>query len=130
MMETRKYTLNGVHVVEDVVPSQMVVVDEYTPSHTIAPWDYYGWKHCRPIVKRLRNKGITATICETRKTIVSPTGTGPNGSVRFGDNMLPSTYRICVNKYQAAYAKRLIVEFNQEIHNWIHHNKPMPVECQ
>ena len=88
------YERSGLRYSEEPIPDGWVVVDSFTP-HT-CPWDYYGNKWSMEKRDALLAIGIPARICVTRCNIISPRGTGPDGRVRFGDDMCPSTYRICV----------------------------------
>lgn len=89
-------------------PGGWRVVDSYTPCHTVTPYDYYGLKHQREIVGVLNAAGIECKTLEQKRRRLNPIGTGPGGRVRFGDDMVPSTYEVCVKKKHVTEARRVI----------------------
>ena len=66
----------------------------------------------------------------TRMTKTSPQGSGPYGRVRFGDNMMPGIYRVAVPNDHLEAARNAIKLHEEEVHNWLHKNGPMPDACR
>lgn len=102
-IETREY----------VIPDGWEIVSEYHPHS--CPWDYYGNKHITEIRRVLMNVGIESVSYPLHRKIISPRGTGPGGSVRFGDDMMPSVYRICVESKNVVAARAAIEDFEKRI---------------
>lgn len=126
-VEIRKYTQDGVNVVEEMVPPMMVVVDTYHPHST--PWDCYGRNHQREYTRVLKLAGVDCVCLETHNTRINPYPSGPNGRVRFGDDMMPSTYRIAVNKYDMEKAEAAIAAHKTAVEAWLNNNAPVPEAC-
>lgn len=85
---------NGVETRTTVCPEGYVEVDSHTPSITSS--DYYGLRHQEELRAVLQSALIESIALVTHKRRISPMGSGPGGRVRFGDDMMPSTYRIAV----------------------------------
>lgn len=125
-----KYVKNNCQYTEDITPKGMVEIDVYDPSPSTTPWDYYGMKHQREYRRVLHNAGIEHVVClETRRLNLSPSGTGPGGSIRLGDSMMPHTYRIAVYEDDVNDAIQAIQEHKQAIDEWMG-GGPMPDACR
>ena len=130
-MDCKTYEEHGVHIVEDLVPEGYVIIDEYTPCHTVTPWDYYGMCHQREYSRVLNAAGIKCELLQTRKRLLHPVGTGPRGSVRMGDNMYPYDYRIAVLAADENAAYVAIAAHKAEIDKWLNDpSLPMPEACR
>lgn len=123
-------TENNVKTVAAICPTTHTEVDVYHPTPTVTPWDYYGGNHQREYCKVLRNAGLNPLPLNTNKTILRPVGSGPGGSVRFGDNMTPGVYRIAVPHNEVGAAHAAIAKHKENIRNWLDNNGPMPEECR
>jgi len=123
-IKTRTYIDKGDTVREEQVPPTFVVVDTYHP-HT-CPWDCYGNKHLHEIKQVLLTAGIESVGLVESHTNNSPMGSGPGGSVRFGDNMLPGIYRVAVPKHKVVHAREAIAANEKVVHAWLHENGPHP----
>lgn len=87
---------DGVRTIEQLCPDGYKEVDSYIPSSSICPWDHYGLSHQQEIYKLFTDLGLHPIKLVTNRTKIYPIGSGPNGRVRFGDDMLPSIYRIAL----------------------------------
>lgn len=123
-LETREYNVDGIYHHEDIIPPMYVVIDTYIPSS--CPWDYYGMKHVQQLKYVLEKGGLHPEILITTRRSLFPHPTGPGGSVRFGDDMLPYIYKVAVKKHEDEKALQLINSFKAEIDNWLNQNHPMP----
>lgn len=130
MNDYRTYRLDGVEYREDLAPDMYVLVDTYTPDHTIAPWDYYGNNHAKEISAVLRNAGIPTKLCLTKRTNTACRGSGPGGRVRMGDDMMPTTYRTYVPKHRDVDAMAALKLHEDAVHAWLHEGAPMPEACR
>ena len=125
-IETR--TENHVKIVEDMLPVGWVEVRYYFPHS--CPWDSYGSKFLREYTKVLKQAGIPVVGLQRRETSLSPTGTGPNGSIRFGDSMLPGSYRVAVPipyKQDALFAIGL---HRKQLDDWLDGKRAIPEACK
>jgi len=129
-MEVRQYDRDGIHYAEDVIPPGWVVLAEYTPCHSVTPWDYYGLTWFRPRLRALENSGIQCGVAETRKTNLYPSGTGPRDSVRFGDAMMPHDYKIVVTADQIEPARQVLMDLETAIRDWLDGKRTMPDELR
>ena len=129
-INVKEYTEHGIATREELCPEGWTVIDTYHPTSSVTPWDYYGNKHQREYAKVLREAGVQGALLMTRKTIVSPIGTGPNGRVRMGDNMCPGVYRIAVPSNQEAQALSAIAQHKEAISLWLDGKSPMPEACR
>lgn len=127
-LETKIYDQDGIHHAEDQIPSDCVIVSAYTPHS--CPWDYYGMCWGREYSRVMEAAGIDHAIAADIQTTLHPTGTGPNGSVRFGDNMLPGVYRLIVKKEDEDKARQAIVAHRKAIDNWLDSGAKMPEACR
>lgn len=125
-MKTHTYTTGNVRHVDDILPVGYVVVDVYTPTSSVTPWDYYGGKHQQEYRAVLKDANIECVLLENRLTIIRPVGTGPCGAVRFGDNMLPHTYLIAVKEKDAVAASTSILNHKAAINRWLMEGGPRP----
>lgn len=83
------YTKHGIihHDPETAPDESMLYLG--TPSHTVTPYDTYARMLEDDARKCFRRAGIAATVVSCHRRIASPIGSGPGGSRRFGDDMLP-----------------------------------------
>ena len=120
-MRVKTVERSNVHALVEYPNVGWEVVDEYYPCPTTCPWDYYGLCHQRQYGKVLKAAGIDFEALRTVETRIHPTGSGPNGRVRFGDDMMPGIYRIAVRIEDADRAHRAINALTL---------KSMPEACQ
>lgn len=120
--------VRGVRTVEDECPEGWVVVSSYVPHS--CPWDCYGNQHLREVCHVLGEAGLSSHPLRTRQTRVAPMGSGPNGRVRFGDDMLPGVYRVAVPSDQYDAAMSALSEHHKAVNNWLHNRGPMPNACR
>lgn len=73
-------------------PDGLVLIDEYTPCHSVCPWDYYGRMHVERVIAA-QDVPCVATIEHHNKP---SSRTGPGGTHRLGDDWAPSTYRVYI----------------------------------
>lgn len=121
-------TEHGVEIREEPTPEGWIEVDVYNPHST--PWDYYGNKHLNEYSSVLKAAGIEHQTLRTNRRILHPMGTGPKGSVRFGDDMTPGTYRVAVPADSEEAAKAAIEAHKQAIRDWLDNGAPMPDACR
>jgi hypothetical protein len=118
-------------VCEDAVPEGYVEVDTYHPCPTVTPWDYYGGKHQREISLVLRAADIPHILLRTTERLKHPVGTGPRGSVRFGDDMMPGVFRVAVPNQYESRAHGAILAHKSRVAEWLKNpSMPMPAACQ
>jgi hypothetical protein len=129
-IESKSYVKNGVKYHEQMVPHMMVVVDTFHPNPTNPPWDYQGIRHQREYFRVLENAGIECVCLCTSAVLLHPVGTGPNGSVRLGDNMTPGIYKIAVCKRKVVAAKKAIAEHKVTIQKWLDGKAEFPAACR
>lgn len=126
-IESKRYQEGGLEIVEDICPEGYVVVDEYTPCHSVTPWDYYGMNHQRQYCKALRAAGVEPICLETRRRILHPSGSGPRGMVRFGDDMCPHIYKIAVAVADQDKANAAMAAHQAAVKAWLEDSsKPVP----
>lgn len=87
----------------------MITVYSHTPNQSTCPWYVYANIAIERIKATLASVGIVCSVVEQRNKIDNPIGTGPGGRVRFGDDMLPSTYHIQVDEKYEKKAKAILV---------------------
>ena len=113
----------GIRHCVDPIPAGMVVVEEHTPNTSITPWDYHGLRHAREWKLVLSAKGIPSVVCvhrrEGTRPIGSPGGSGPGGRVRLGDDMMPSTFRVCVSPSDEAAARAAWGAHREAVSAWL-----------
>ena len=118
------YIQDGIEVREDDIPLGWSMVDYYQPHS--CPWDYYGNKQVMEWRAIMAKADIECKVCVTRKARVNPMGSGPGGRVRFGDEMMPSEYRLYVLPQYFAAAFRALESHDQAVSEWLHNNGPRP----
>ncbi len=74
--------------------------------------------------------GVPCQIRTIRKKRLHPHGTGPNGRVRFGDDMMPSEYHLCIPKRFHETAEKALLEHENSVHKWLHEAGKMPDACR
>ena len=126
----KTHTEHSIRIVEEEVPAGHVVIDDYTPTSSVTPWDYYGGKHQREYSAVLKAAVIQHTLLTTHRTNLAPMGTGPMGRVRFGDDMMPGTYRISVTVADQSAALAAIEKHKQGIKDWLDGKAEMPAACR
>lgn len=127
-MPVKVYVEHGVEYRHEELQEGMVEVDVYTQHHTVCPDN--GHKHASEIRTVLQMAGITALCLATHRRRTSPTGSGPEGRVRMGDDMMHSTYRVAVRQRDEAAAHAAIAAHNEAIRRWLHEGQPMPEACR
>lgn len=125
-MELKTWEDGYVRYCQQLVPNGWAVLAEHTPCSSTTPWDYYALCWFRPRLRALADAGIDASVCETIKTIIHPSGTGPGGSVRFGDAMMPHDYAIIVRDNDLGRACAVFHAFEQSIRDWLDGKQEMP----
>ncbi len=120
----------GVREVVEYVPEGWGIIDTYHPTPSVTPWDYHGGKHQREYEAVLKAAGVLAICLETRRSRLNPMGSGPGGRVRFGDNMMPSTYSIAVPVADTEKAKEAIKAHKEAIDAWLFKGGAMPEACR
>lgn len=108
------------------VPDGYVELEVYRPHSS--PWDCYKRKQANEwskVLKDLRH------VCEfVDETNMFPTGSGPGGRVRFGDDMMPGRVILWVHPNDFGEAVLALLEHKQAIRNWLHQGGPMPDACR
>ena len=127
-MESRTYVIDGVELREEMVPDGHFTIESYIPHST--PWDYYGNKQHRTWTLIMAGAGVPCQIRTIRKKRLHPHGTGPNGRVRFGDDMMPSEYHLCIPKRFHETAEKALLEHENSVHKWLHEAGKMPDACR
>lgn len=124
---TREYQEHGIFNRERYIDDEnWEIIDTYTPCSSVTPWDAYGVKHQRELMSVFADAGIECIAFDTYRRIISPFGTGPGGRVRFGDDMMPSTYMIAIPKKDKGLAIAAIEQFRRAVHAWLYEKGPMP----
>jgi len=129
-VQTDRRTEHSVDIREQLCPEGMIEVDVYHPCSSTTPWDYYGGKHQREYRNVLKAAGIESVGLTTSKVLLHPSGTGPGGSVRMGDNMCPGVYRIAVKADDQSAADVAFAAHKQAITAWLDDGAPMPEACR
>lgn len=129
-IQVRTSVRDCVTIREQVVPPDYVVVDTYHPCSSTTPWDYHGGKHVREIKKVLLAANIESVSLVESHTHISPTGSGPNGRVRFGDNMMPGVYRVAVPEHDAPAAEAAIAAHKAKLDLWMDGGCELPLACR
>lgn len=106
--------------------NEHVQIAEYTPCRSVTPYGSYGSKQANQWRKIMANAGIVCEVTEEQRRIENPIGSGPGGAVRFGDDMLPSTYRLLVPIGQEIEARKALLVSEQETHDWLFNDGPKP----
>lgn len=117
-------TEHGVEIIQDELPIGYVVIDVYHPHST--PWDYHGNRHQREMLNVLRAATISPVCLKERHRKLYPMGSGRNGSLRFGDDMMPGVYRIAVPENEEELAIKVIAQHKQEVSDWLDGKTGMP----
>lgn len=117
-------TLDGIRERKELCPDGWVVMRTYCPSS--CPWDYYGNKFLAECKAALREHGIEGLALRTRRDVLNPRGSGPNGQVRFGDEMTPGIYRIAVKDEDHSKARDVLNRHETEKAAWLKGEGEMP----
>jgi len=128
--EVKTYTKGNVKYVECLCPDGYTVIDEFTPTHTITPWDVYGYRHVNEISAVLSAREILHVVLTCDRTNLVPWGTGPQGRVRFGDAMMPGTYSVAVPCDRVADAQAAMAAHKVLVDAWLNNQGPMPSACR
>jgi len=123
-IELRIYTLHSVEYREQMVPYLYIIIESFTPHS--CPWDYYGMKKCKEWKNVMKAAGIPCETLQTNKKHLSPTGTGPGGSIRTGDDWMPGEYRLVVPKHKDTLAREALLDHRAEVSKWLDKEGPMP----
>jgi len=99
---------HGCSVVRPICPEGWTV-DDYYPSSSLTPWDYYGRLHQQSVRDLLGKSDIKSIPLHTSRDILAPVGSGSGGRVRFGDSMMPGIYQVAVPTEQADKATEVLV---------------------
>lgn len=86
MTTTTKYGIATTR--PDLAPGQAFLYIG-TPCHTITPYDRYARLMADDASRALRRAGIPAEVTINFQRLLSPTRSGPEGAIRFGDDMTP-----------------------------------------
>ena len=81
-------------------------------------------------VLMLWKRGIQYENRPIRRKKIYPSGSGPGGRVRFGDDMLPTIQRIFVPEGKLSEAILAIEEHDNAVKQWLHNGAPMPAVCR
>lgn len=119
---------NGVEIQFIPIPDGWVEIDSFHPTTT--PWDCAGLQHQREYLIVLEEAGIVGLPLVTRHRRISPQGTGPNGRVRFGDDMMPGIYKIIVAQSERQEAEEALRIHNDLVKDWIYKEGPEPAACR
>lgn len=99
-----KYTKNRTLCIDpDTEPGQSLLYLG-TPSASTCPYDHYARMIATDARKCFARAGIPATVHLCHRSIVHPIGSGPDGAVRFGDDMLPPDVQAVVASEDVARA--------------------------
>jgi hypothetical protein len=101
------YIQNGIEYNEPQVPEGYTLVDSYQPHS--CPWDCYGNRHLGEVSNVMAEAGIEHVALVTHRRAVSPFPSGPNGRVRFGDDIMPGVYRLAVPSEYAENASKCLL---------------------
>ena len=127
-IKTTQTTQFGVLTKSQETPDNWVDVVKYHPHST--PWDYHGNKEIRRWMYVFQASDIPCIGLVTRMTRINPQGSGPYGRVRLGDADMPGNYRVAVPNDYLEAAQNAIKLHEEEVHNWLHKNGPMPDACR
>jgi hypothetical protein len=111
------YTKNNIVHVDPEITEQQVMIYVGSPSHTVTPYDVYA----RYVVKAARiafmRRQVPAEIHTCHRRIASiHHGSGPNGSVRFGDDMIPPDIYAVVDRKDEQRAIEALQHFSFRRH--------------
>jgi hypothetical protein len=81
-------------------------------------------------VLMLWGRGIQYENRPIRMRNTSPTGSGPGGRIRFGDDKMPTIQRIFVLAEKLSEAILAIEEHKKAVKQWLHHGAQMPEVCK
>lgn len=125
--QRKTYTQNGIEYNEPEIPAGFVVIDSYTPHS--CPWDCYGNRHLRECSNVMTEAGIEHAALVTHRRVCAPFPSGPNGRVRFGDDMMPGEYRLAVPAAEAENASKALMGHRADVKAWIDGKRGMPKAC-
>lgn len=125
--DCRTFEEHHIRVNQELPPEGWVIVDAYHPCSSVTPWDSYGNSHLAEIARVLKAAGIESMPLVTNQTNLIPSGTGPGGRVRFGDDMMPGIYETAVRTEDENRANVAIIAHQAVIQEWLKDpSKPMP----
>jgi hypothetical protein len=78
------------------IPEGFRVLTIATCSSSITPYDVWASRNARTIGDPLKEAGLDVRYVTQRRKRTTPTGSGPGGRVRFGDDMLPPNIHVIV----------------------------------
>lgn len=122
-------TEGGIKIWEQLVPDGWVEVDSFNPSG-LNPWDVYGTKHQHELRNVMNAAGVPCLSLFTRHTNIGARGTGPGGSKRFGDDMMPGLYRTAVPIGFEAQFTAARAAHDAAVYVWLHEGGKMPEACR
>jgi hypothetical protein len=121
-MQVKQYTDRGIKHREEIAPDGWIAIEIYS-QHSMVPWDYHSRRHFKPLLHVLNKAGIATFLCEHSqegtRLIGSSGGTGPEGRVRSGDNMIPSIYTLYVRDESKEVALLTIKTHQEEVSTWL-----------
>ena len=109
-------------------PAGMILYSSYCPHS--CPWDYYGMKQVMEWTAIMKKAGLVKGVeWDTRninKRNLAPCPSGPNGTVRFGDDMIPGDYQLWIHPDRMDEVKSAIQAHDEEVKDWLAGNRTMP----
>jgi hypothetical protein len=106
----------------------MVKIADYSPRST--PWDYYGMKQVQKweaIMEEAKIETVSRTI---NRRLLSPYPSGPNGTLRFGDDMMPGTYELWIKREDWDAAESALELHQKRVKAWLDGKTSMPKNCK
>ena len=125
MKKSRTYVLDSVEYREENPSPGMVIISDYS-ADTVTPSDYYARKKSDEWIRIMKAAGVHCEVCWTRRRLLSPSGTGPGGSVRFMDDHIPEIVRLYVQKHDTIAATDALASHQLEVDAWIEDRGPRP----
>lgn len=100
-----QYIEHGIVHVDPPLHEDETLIYLGSPSHTVTPYDVYARYIVKAAVLAFKRAQIDAEVvtCHRRRASVG-FGTGPGGSVRFGDDMIPPDVQAIVHTVDAGRA--------------------------
>jgi hypothetical protein len=128
-MTVRTLVEHGIEYRHEELPEGWAAVDVYEQCHTVVP--DHGGSRALELKAVLEAAGITARVLTThRKRASVLIGSGPGGSVRFGDDMMHSIHRVAVPAAEAPAAHQALQDHERAVCRWLYEGAPMPEACR
>lgn len=121
------YTDRGIEYREDEPSEGFVLCWE---RHPTINEDNFAYREATEIGYVLWEKGIQYENRPIRRKNMCPSGSGPGGRIRFGDDMMATIQRIFVRSEDLSQALLAIQEHDNAVKQWLHHGAPMPQVCR